>query len=267
MIPPVKPGGYGPLDVPRATELAQMDELVADRGLDSEGADSITGTIGLDQDPNNLTDHASVTLTGANANVAAAGATLGGSNLLLGDGDYPLYTAPRGRKVLIPCSEYGRSSYPSQHQQYATDPASGGIQSQYVAGSDSFTLPLVKPHDGAVFGLVKLYFFLPALPTTVFGLSQITLTLYKFQLAGSESGTQIGPGVALPTPASAAAYYNGGAPQALSFDYTFEDEVLDLSSWRYHFDISDDNAVYGFHPVYTALEVNYASIADERFYQ
>ena len=76
MIFPVKPGGWAPNMVPRATEFAAIDELLATRGVDaSPSGDAITGRLSVSQDPLHIgtTPQMSGTVI-----VSASGAAMGG---------------------------------------------------------------------------------------------------------------------------------------------------------------------------------------------
>ena len=97
MIPPVKPGGWGPEFVPSAPELAQLDQLVGDRGLDSFGGDFVTGTLSLFQDPLHAGTPPKITGTVSVTEHSVMGTGPAGS--LACAGTVPTYSASRTRVV------------------------------------------------------------------------------------------------------------------------------------------------------------------------
>lgn len=269
-IPPVKPGGYGPLDVPRAAELAQIDERLAARGLDSLGADTVTGTLSLAQDPNHPIVHP--TFSGGGCSVSAAGAIIStvpgsGGRLVLGDNDYPTYTATRSRSIYVSALEACRSSpaIATSGNKLVVDQASGGV---YAAAYSDFVLPIAKPHDGATLFELFVYCFYTASPTIQASVTNLILVRWGVAVGYSGGGSPVILGQYAP----GALGYNAGLPITLAMGggfngVTFTNNVLDLQTYSYGIFVRFASPPTGANLVFTGYRINYTAIADERFTQ
>jgi hypothetical protein len=272
----VKPGGWGPYFVPTAQELAAMDAELAANGLDASAAgDTVSGTLSFAQDPL----HSGVAPTLSGGATVANGGTMGtgAAGELLLRATVPTYSATRTRRVrfspleLIPSFETFSGSSLTHGNACVIDPATGGVTQSGVdtggIGVDAAMFwPLPKPHNGGRIISVIAYFYVPSQPLVKPSMNP-SLSLVK---VGSVTNTVTTIGTAFfGIPSSAALWYAGGAPQALAL--TGLTETVDLVNYVYRISIQDPAITAAGNqkpsPIWTGIEVNYDSIADERFTQ
>jgi hypothetical protein len=250
-IRPVKSGvGWRKLYTPTTSELAQLDQLLATYGLDSEGdflSGPLTalGTWSTAAAPSGL-----VGLIGSGIQARTAG-----GSIILGDNDYPTYSPARTRSVVIPCAE---ACFSDALDGWSVDSNSLGLfQDPYAAGASIF-VPLTKIHNGATISSVTLYFFSPSAVSVP---SQYPSFSISRQQISTNTSTALGF-------ATFGGPYVPGTVQSLTIS-SLSSNVVDTSTYRYFFQINDDNNnVAG--PLktrFTGIRVNYTAIADRRFSQ
>lgn len=253
-IRPVKPGGWAKGMVPRAAELAQIDERLSTFGLDSEGPDTVTGVLSLTQDPAHPGTHPQI-VTGAGSTVQVTNGrvdTKNGGRFILGDGDVPEFVSPVTRRVRISSLEACRSAYTSGPAGNSLSVVGGiGITSA-VAGSQDVTFALPKPHDGATLTSLKvwLYFTDPS----------VASISYTAILTRVTAATGVASTVVMGTASATASY--SAIPQAVTLSGLVSN-VIDLSTYDY--------SLFWRSPLLgvalTAIELNFGSIGDEGFTQ
>lgn len=264
-IKSVKPGGYGPNQTPRASELAQVDERLATYGLDASIAgDTVTGVLSLEQSPYALGTHPKITAFG---DVRASHAdakieTANGGRLVLGDGDVPQYNpATRTRKVRVSFLEAHRSNphlssgIVDSGDASVVDPASGGIYSAPPGFGAAYHLTIEKPMDGAALSSVRLWFYFRDDPGSTINVG-VVIGREAVPVGGVTGLTVMG--------GNAATYgYVSGTIQTLNVTGLVSN-TIDLQTYTYFLQMTSCVSQF---IVYTAYELNYTSIADERFTQ
>ena len=284
MIPPVKPGGWGPEFVPSAPELAQLDQLVGDRGLDSFGGDFVTGTLSLFQDPLHAGTPPKITGTVSVTEHSVMGTGPAGS--LVCAGTVPTYSAGRPRVVRYSPLELVRS-YPAVSGSTLSagcapviDRTTGGVsQSQSLEVNGSLLYPITKPMDGSTVTSLRVYYYVQSLPASA--PSAFNLALLATQLS---TGVTEFVGFANTAPSSASSWYDSGSVQSIfvtttsasggtaylgstgAFLWGAGSNTLALSSWVYWVEISMTGTVVGSNPIITGIELTY-TVPDERFQQ
>jgi hypothetical protein len=277
-IRPVVAGvGYAQNYTPQAVEFAQMDAELATFGLDATAADTITGTLSLQ---NTGTSTPNVTLEGAAAVATGGGGGIIGTvlgsrgRLVLGAGDVPTYSTPRVRTVRMSLLETARVDglyyNTGVDNGVVVDSLSGGITvvagvgALNIGANNRFHIPISKPHNGATLTTVRVYFFLRAVPVTLPTLP--FLLVWRESPAGVINAFSSGDRF---TAASSVAYYNNGGVNVLT-GTGFTNNVIDLSSYAYTIELLDDSnvvAVPNAKPIYTAIELDYTAIGDARWQQ
>lgn len=285
-IRPVVSGvGYHQGRVPKSEEFAQIDQQLATYGLDACGDDTLTGNLSVQQDPNHpalapsISGNFGVTASGAVAGTGAAGS-------LICTGSVPVYwniggnvAAPRTRRVRISMLEATRSnphfsaSVLANGNAPLVDVASGGITTitsattNQMAGAAEITVPLTKPHDGAQFDSMSLYYYVPGKPAAPPGLNG-TFRLESVDLSTGAVVTLGGTLANIPATGSADAWWALGQPQVVTVSGM--SATINLSAFAYRFVISEPACVPPTQlpfPVWTGIEVNFKNILDERFSQ
>jgi hypothetical protein len=264
--------GYGIGMVATAPMLAQVDEQLAANGLDAQGSDTIVGTLSLTQDPNNLGTTPKITqtpLVEVNSPGAIVETVPGGG--ILSVGAVPQFSANRLRTVRFSFLEVCRSypTIPGGDLQYGNAPkiygGGIGIFGANTRGHSIWIFSIPKPHDGATINQIKAWFFLPSIP----GALPNAMPTYSIaQIAApTQAVTFLGVG-SISTPATVAAYYNGGKPQSISL--VTSPLAMNIQSNTYIVQLTDvdlsadDQAPV---PIWTSIEVEYTLIGGEGFTQ
>lgn len=271
-IPPVKPGGYGIGDVPKATELAQIDERISQRGLDSVGDDTLSGTLSIQQDPLQLGVVAPTLTMGTGSSIKISAGQLetknGGRLYLgatgLGANDWPGLSPAHTRTIRVSALEACRSA---PHITLGVVDA-GNALGVYGNGIGIYTLvhdsggtihfSIPKPNDTAVLSTIRVWFFCPVLPTAV---SDFSIIFGKRAVSGSVVPTSIASNAT--SFADVNAQYNNGLPQSISLAVT---ETIDLPGHTYFLQLIEDMTI-GNQLVYTAIEYVYSTVSYENFTQ
>lgn len=279
-IRPVVAGvGYHITRVPQAAEFAQIDYQLATYGLDSVGADTVTGNLSLQQDPDHVGFGPSITgsfFVGDTGGAFAVAGTGPAGSLVCSGTSVPAYSSGRLRRVLISMLEATRSAthlsgaIVAHGNAIVIDSNTGGIttassvDTNEIGGAAEITIPLTKPHDGANFFAATLYWYVPSLPhfqpslNGAFRLESISLALNAVSVIGTATIT---------APATPAAWWNNGQVQSLTISGL--STAVDLTDYTYRFVIVEpacgpSQVPY---PVWTGIAVEYSSITGEGFTQ
>lgn len=271
MIPPVKLGGWPFYAAPRAVEIAQLDQLLSQRGMDAVGDNAIVGEVSVEPDGAYA---AAWALTGSALLTHSNIETESGGRLRLGDNDHATLLAAGTRTVAVSMLEMfqGNARVSTGVTQasggtFVVDAASGGIRSSLLTNSGGVVteFPLVRPQDGAVLDSLSIRYYLPALPT---GVPSTMANLSLFKIARSNGAKTLIAGASIPTPGSAFAYFAAGALQTLTVASV--GETVDLATYRYGIQFTETGTGAGptgnvsMFPVYLQIEFGYTTIADER---
>jgi hypothetical protein len=266
-IRPVMAGvGYAKNMTPQAAEFAQIDQQLSAYGLDGSSSDVLAGRMSLAQDPQNLGTAPTLTTSGSIAVVVESGGVIGsvlgsGGRIALGAGDVPTYSPSRSRTVRMSMLEAARVDDASA---LVVDPTSGGVTAGSGAGAlNQFRIPIAKPHDGATLSTVRVFFFLRSEPSAL-AVTMPFMRVYREDLSGNV--VTFSAGDSYPTPASTELYYNNG--QALTLTgTTYSNNVINVALYTYTIALVDDNGPVDSRPIYTAIELDYTAISDNRWTQ
>jgi hypothetical protein len=264
--------GYAQNMVPTAPAIAQVDAQLSEFGLDgSPSGDTVTGVLSLQQDPTRPSFHPSIT---GSFTVSAAGAVVGTgpAGSLVCAGTIPTYSATRTRRVRFSPLELTRSQRTLSGSTITAgnapeiDSTTGGVtQSAYFTpGFSGFpgaqmSFPLTKPHNGATVTSIVFYYYWDTIVPVV-SLNSGKASYVKVNVA-TGAVTTIGSQT---YPSS----FSFQVPQSVTISGL--SDTMDMTTYVYRLaiqDLSVGGSSEQPNPIYTGLEVNYTSIADESFSQ
>ena len=246
--------------VPTARDLQRLDDL---------GARSINGDEGGTWNPASpiIIGGQPFQVTTAASSYEGGARTENGGRIVHSDNDVPVFSAARTRSVLVPL--YRLHDSVKAYVDYAT--TSLGIISQYFNFFASVQLDGRYFHKGATLSTATLRFRVgqshTSLPTNLpgFNLMRVNSTRTTFEFLHS-NGYSL---VKLPTPASADAYYNSGAPQSVVMTCNQNNTGIDPTAYIFLLVLGDEGAGGGaIDPslnIFHSLKLDFTNVNDTRF--
>ena len=195
-----------------------------------------------------------ITVTGSGSKIITAS----GGRFVLGDNDYPTFSAARSAARVLPANA----------TVYTTMETTSGTSQQTAAGQ-LFQLQIPSIFHGATL-LSAQAFFVPSSgyngqPTGAG--TQVKLGVARVYYNGGAVDNLLSTGgglVTYPTPASGTAYYNAGAITSLTFS-SDQNNVMDLANYYYFVSVfGEDGSNYHANTNFTTVVVTFANILDMR---
>ena len=246
--------------VPTARDLQRLDDL---------GSRSVNGDEGGTWNPTSpiIIGGQPIQVTTAASSYEGGARTENGGRIVHADNDVPIFSTTRTRSVLVPLYRLHDST--KAYVDYATGPL--GLISQYFNIYATVQLDGRYFHKAATLSTVTLRFRVgqshTSLPTNLpgFNLARINSTRTAFDFLHSSTYSL----VRLPTPASADAYYNAGAPQSVVMTCNQNNTNVDPTTYVYVIILGDEGAGGGtIDPslnIFHSLKLDFTNVADMRF--
>ena len=257
----ILPYGLWPVPiVPTPKRLSALDDAIAKMlNADDGGAWNPTTPI--------IIGGAGMNLTTASSQILGGVTTKSGGKLVLGNNDWPTFSATRSRRLTMPILPQVINCSALNGIDADVSPTYGCLRSLTLSGS-KIIVPIPKRfmHNGATLATATLAWRVGQ-PHGIVPVPTPTLGLYRITTAGVSTALNSTPTVSV-VAATADAYYNKGNAQTLLYT-TNQNNVVDPATYTYAFVWTEEaGAIPNNGPplnLLHSLSLAYTTISDQRF--